>query len=271
MATGKAQLVDEDLIDITHIVEECAAALSDSDPFICDEQSFSLHDAMAASQLADRKMDCCEIPIDLVAPFGRHIEDHNRTLFPRPAPTGLDGKFTPLKWNDITLEEVLFISLEILVRLQSLLGGASVGESTFTCLYAHHLVLADMQERLFPADSEGDVSTQMRRLMALEQPQGTAAQLFLFAAALALVECTEVVRGVIINADIYEEEDFVANTNQIPFFTENEKSLDTFKVLELALKTVDEMPKDDSVEGLQAILHFMFGFLTVASSMVRGV
>jgi hypothetical protein len=259
----------EDLVDITAFVEDAAVTLSYSDPFLCHPSSFSLQDAMAASQLADRKMDCCEIPISLVAPYGTEPKEKDRTIFPRPSPAGLDGPFTPLKWDTLTTEDALFISLDILVRLQSLLSGASVGESTFTCLYAHSPVLLDMEARLF-LDSDC-VSTMMERLMSDKKPNGTPAQLLVFASSLSLVETTEVVRGIIQNADIYEEEDFVASTNLIPFHTEN-NSVDTQRVLELALKSIDtiENERSEIVRALELILSFQSGFLSVISSMVCG-
>lgn len=271
LATSVEDENSTEWVDITGLIHECAASLSVDDPFLCDQSSFSLHDAMAATQLADRKMDCCEIPIRLVAPHGKTLPtlDNDITTFPRPTPTGLDGEFTPLPWDELTIIDSLFIGVNILVRMQSLLSGASVGESTFTCLYAHSPVLADMELRLFP----NSLSKRLDRLMVeYHKPEGTTAQMMVFAFTLALVETTQVVRGIIQNADIYEEEDFVASTNQIPFWTEHHE-VDTLQVLEVAVSIAetsllaDERP--EVMHALQCILRFQLGFLTVISVMVR--
>ena len=265
---------EDELVDITHIVEEGAASMTLADPFLCNPLTFSLHDAMAASQLADRKMDCCEIPLPLIAPYGTEIADQkDRLIFPRPAPTGLDGTFTPLKWETLTPADSTFVALGILVRLQSLLGGASVGESTFTCLYAHSPVLRDMRDRLFP-DPDRSLSQRMERLMTAKElpPEGTPAQIVVFASALALVETTEIVRSIIQNADIYEEEDFVANTNDIPFYTEG-KDVNSLRVLEMALDATKQIPESeaDLAEAIGMMLGFQSGFLATISSMVSVV
>ena len=159
----------------------------------------------------------------------------------------------------------------MLICLQSLLCGASVGESTFTCLYAHSPVLVDMKARLFP--EEEDLAERMEKLMTIDdqQPKGTPAQIAVFASALALVETTEVLRGIIQNADIYEEEDFVSNTYQIPFFSESHGYVDSLQVLEKALEatTKAEEPKSCLMKALRMILGFQFGFLSIITSMVR--
>ena len=183
---------EQEMVDITSLVEECASSLSVSEPFLCDPHSFNLHDAMAASQLMDKKMDSCEIPASIMGPYGRRKDgEEEKMLFPRPIPTGLDDPFTPLPWDKLTMRDAAIICLEILVRLQSLLSGASVAESTFTCLYAHAAALTDMKSRLFPDSLEGEFGDLMK------DPIKKAAQLAVYAATLALVDMTEVFRDTV--------------------------------------------------------------------------
>lgn len=274
-------------LDITTFVVDCAENyLNVHDPFLSDminadddsSSIFNLHDAMAASQLMDSKMDCCEIPAFLIAPW--HAESDDRMIYPRPIPLSLDDPMTPLPWDDLTITNAAYISLEILVRLQSLLTGSSVGESTFTCLYAHSAVLADMTTRLCK-DKRGFTTSLLERMegLCLQGSSGTTAQWSVFACALALVEITESVRNIILNADIYEEEDFAANTHNIPFFTtqhtttnKNEKSdgrLNTLDVLRLALQRFDDLPLSDDKAILQLVLGFQLDFLPICSSLAR--
>jgi hypothetical protein len=279
---------DDDLVDITQLVEECAISLSVTDPLVCHPHSFRLHDAMAASLLQDSKLDCCEIPIALVAPYGFYSEataaGSSQTVFPRPTPTGLDGAFAPLKWDALTTADAAFIVLGILVRLQSFLSGASVGESIFTCLYAHSPVLVDMRARLFPDDETTSAAVEMvdNRIPAAalvdkmdqlqirkgQQYKGSFAQIVVFASALALVETALAVRDVIQNADIYEEEDFVS-TNYIPFYTEA-ADMDSLRADWALSMVLDEILTAESV--LEQAIAMMIGFQrdlsTVLATMV---
>lgn len=252
-------------IDITQLIQECAAALTVADPVLCDEETFNLQDAMAATQLMDRKMDCCEISAPQISPWR---EDTDTMLFPRPAPTGLDDPFCPLPWANLTVDNVVWISMEMLVRQQSLLSGASVGESTFTCLYAHMAVLIDMKARLFP--SSGDSLVEAFEALSTETP-GTPAQYILFALAVTLVETTEVMRGIILNGDIYEEEDFLSNTHGIPLFAEREQT-NSAQLLGSALKTASELPGQhrDEIKILLLVLGFQFGFMSCCGKLVSG-
>lgn len=270
---------DDNLIDITDLVEECAASLTLADPFLCNTASFSLHDAMAASQLGDRKMDCCEIPIELVAPYGTEIADKDRMVFPRPAPSGLDDDFTPLKWETLTVSDAAFIGLHILVRLESLLNGASVGESTFTCLYTHAPVLADMRARLFPDDdndSPQGLAERMEKMLSLDKSSptsfaGTPAQLTVFTCSLALVEASDMIRGIILSADIYEEEDFVSSTNDISSYAEHCDDIDILQTLKVALRATESAAESQPlvVQVIQEVLCFFSVFLSSCSNLVR--
>jgi len=202
-STSDTRPSEREMVEITSLIEECASALSVSEPFLCNPNSFSLHDAMAASQLMDKKMDSCEIPVSLIAPCGSINErEEDKMLFPRPIPCGLDDPFTPLPWGKLGMKDAAIICLEVLVRLQSLFSGASVAESTFTCLYAHAAVLADMKTRLFPDSLEGEFGGLMK------DPLQKAAKLAVYAATLALVDITEVFRDTV--RKLFVSEDFIS-------------------------------------------------------------
>ena len=82
------------------------------------------------------------------------------------------------------------IDLEILPRLESLLQGASVVESTYTCLYAHKAVLTDMKERL--------LTQQFGNLTVSESPHdASVAQFLVYTTTLAMVEISDVVRSIV--------------------------------------------------------------------------
>jgi hypothetical protein len=116
---------EKEMIDITSVVAAAANSLTEASPMLCDRDSFNLQDAMAALELMDKKMDCCEIPIAQVAPFGVQIDDDDdRLVFPRPAPTGLDDVIDPLPWDELTNLDAAHIVIQNMVRLEALLGGA---------------------------------------------------------------------------------------------------------------------------------------------------
>ena len=108
-----------DNVDITDVIAGCAATLSHQEPFICKETSFSLHDSMSALELMDPKLDCCEIPANLV---GSGSADS--MVPPRPIPTGLDDIIADLPWDDVTLRQTACIALEALTRLEALLSAS---------------------------------------------------------------------------------------------------------------------------------------------------
>jgi hypothetical protein len=257
----------EEMFDITDLIKNCASSLTYAEPVLCNPLSFSLQDAMAATQVMDRKMDCCEVPAPQVSPWRT---DTDTRLFPRPPPASLDDPFAPLPWDTLTMKDVAWISLEIIVRQQSLLSGASLGESTFTCLYAHNAVLADMRSRLFPGKDTDATATLIERFDGLmKDSPGTPAQYVLFTVALALVEITEVTRGIILNGDIYEEEDFVTNTHGITVFTESEE-VNSATLIESAMKTTSELEGQDTdeIKTVLLILGFQFGYLSNCAKLV---
>ncbi|EEC44374.1 predicted protein [Phaeodactylum tricornutum CCAP 1055/1] len=241
--TGTTKANGQDWMDVTSLIETCASSLALADPFLCTK-SFQLHDAMSATQLMDKKMDSCEIPASLVILDGMEIPPDDKVTFPRPIPLGLRDSFTPLPWDELTLKDAAVISLHIMVRLQALLSGSSVEESTFTCLYAHCAVLIDMKARLLPDSIENRLGDLLK-----EKTKTEKAQFVVFAATLALVHFTDSFRESILNADIYEEEDFVSTTSSITVFTE--------KVLDAATRIILEMEDAKGSEEQRVVLNVL--------------
>lgn len=262
-----------EMVDVTSLFKDAAASLSVTNSMLCNEQSFTLLDSMGALELMDPKMDCCEIPVSQVAPI-RHVgsdnsstsvADEHRMVFPRPAPLGLDDIVDPLPWNDLTIQDAAYIALECLIRLESFVGGASVVDSTFTCLYAHKAVVQDMKQRLEPAS----LTEQMQAIMK-PNAKGTTAQRVVYVSILLLLELSDVILGIILNADIYEEEDFSVGTYGIDVFNDrDEKSVinQTRSVLE-AISAL-ENHEDDEVQAIGLILGFQLDLLLACSSLAK--
>lgn len=275
-SNGKAAVESGTFLDITELVDGCSSSLSFTNPMLCIE-TFSLQDSMAAMELLDQKMDSCEVPVlqkDSNEDFGSgqgntdEAPERKKMLYPRPAPTQINDEFLPLPWDDLTARDSVFICVEALVRLESMLGGASVVESTYTCLYAHSSVIDDMKERL--ETSNQTLTEKFENLLsAHSKPRGTFAQHLVFATSLALVEITEIMRSIVLHGDIYEEEDFCANTYNVPIHLNREKG-STMSELTYALKLVEEMEEPDSDEAcaMRAILGFLIDLLSVSSSVV---
>jgi Mak10 subunit, NatC N(alpha)-terminal acetyltransferase len=290
IATFHDFIVNDDMVDITTIIVDCATNdLNEQEPFLCnsnynDDQrkhqqasststvdtipvdhahssnmdEFNLQDAMAATQLMDPKMDCCEIPVSVIAPWlvlkeekqqepeGDNKKKNNaeRMIPPRPIPTGLNDPMASLPWDELTIVDASVICIELLIRFQALLSGSSVGESIFTCLYAHCNVLAEMHSRLChncgtttgtPTTTAATTNSSSALQESIQQltlndsdtsPTTTSssssehivAQWSIFACTYAMVDLTETIREIVFNADIYEEEDFAINTHNLQFY-----------------------------------------------------
>jgi hypothetical protein len=259
---------EKEMIDITSVVAAAANSLTEASPMLCDRDSFNLQDAMAALELMDKKMDCCEIPIAQVAPFGVQIDDDDdRLVFPRPAPTGLDDVIDPLPWDELTNLDAAHIVIQNMVRLEALLGGASVVESTYTCLYAHRPAMEDMKSRLMEPES---LTEQIQAIMKPKM-KGTIAQNVVYASTLILLELTDTIRSIILNADIYEEEDFTVSTYCIQVFHDRDENtvINTVgDVLEMMVSEVEDTDSDD-VQAIALSLKFQLDFLVMCTSMAR--
>jgi hypothetical protein len=275
--------IDEPLVDITSLVEQCAAtSLSHSSPILCNEATFSLHDSMAALELMDRKMDCCELPVSLVNPTKfetKKGDDDELIVPPRQIPTGLDNDSLPLPWKELTVRDAADIGLEIVIRLESLLSGASVAESTYTCLYAHNAVLRDMKSHISTttteAKKEDATLTQQLKALDLVDRSNTSvtelAQFLVYAQTLALVEISDVVRSIVLHADIYEEEDFSVNTFGLQFFPDADGP-ETMKTLEQALDQLNRLvdcQEDETVSILTLAITFQLKLLQTCTSLAK--
>ena len=283
-------------MDITSLVDACAATLTYANPMLCTV-FFSLQDSMAAMELLDRKMDSCEIPASQIQGAGaaatvaavdteKNGDDNEPLLYPRPPPTELDDDFMPLPWDDLTVRDSVLIAVETLVRLESMLGGSSVVESIYTCLYAHSSVIEDMKTRLDMNASGLSPKETMQMLLQTttttssstsdSQPRGTLAQHIVYASTLAMVEITEIMRSIILHGDIYEEEDFCANTYNVAIFSNREKG-STMSELTYALKLAEELSpatngKDstsvDEALAAKDILKFLIELLGISATVV---
>lgn len=266
------------MVDITAMVKKASAALTFEQPMIHTE-TFNLQDSMAALEIMDRKMDCCEIPASAMRvdssqqPQQLDVdEEEERMIFPRPAPTGIDDAVDPLPWDELTIEDASFVAIENMIRLESLLSGSAVVESTYTCLYAHKVVLHDMYQRLEPSLS---LTEQMKAIMQLPSQKGTMAQQVVFASTLLLVELTDLFRGVILNADIYEEEDFGTSTFNMVSFRRPSDGF-TMKTVEDVLFDIEEgsskmeqHDNHDSWESIRLTLGFQKDLMSAVSSLAR--
>ena len=255
----------KEMMDITERLELAASCLSVTDPILCVKENFNLQDSMAALELMDQKMDCCEVPASHVAPFGREVDTQvEKMVFPRPAPVGLNDVVDPLPWENLTIQDAAFISLESLIRLESLLSGASVVESIFTCLYAHKPVMSDMKAQL----EFSSLTEQMQAIMKPER-KGTIPQRVVYASTLMLLELMDVLRSIILNADIYEEEDFTVSTYNIQVFDGRDEGTATAAVFS-TLESVSKLENQDSdeVRAITFILGSQLDFLSACTTMV---
>lgn len=279
--------MNDGYMDITSLVDACAATLTYDSPMLCTE-SFSLQDSMAAMELLDRKMDSCEIPASQIQgtlPTDAEKNGENEPLlYPRPPPSELDDDFMPLPWDDLTVRDSVLIAVETLVRLESMLGGSSVVESIYTCLYAHSSVIEDMKARLDMNALGLSPKETMQRLLQTSAtstsdappPRGTLAQHLVYASTLAMVEITEIMRSIILHGDIYEEEDFCANTYNVSIYSNREKG-STMSELTYALKLAEELPAAtsgndsttiDEALAAKAVLRFLIELLGVSATVV---
>jgi hypothetical protein len=266
--------------DITQLVDDCAVSLSLAEPFLCNHNSFSLHDAMAALQIMDSKMDCCEVPAQIYFPNASSGQSlsvlGDKTVFPRPVPTGLSDSFHKLPWNQLTTKDAAYIGSQTLIRFQAFLSGCSVGESSATCLYAHAAVLADMHNDLLP--NADDTLTLEQLLLQQGQLEHDAnakkdpsylPKVAVYAFARALLQVTEDTRNIIVNADIYEEEDVSIHSYDHIFFKQNQPDT-VLSLVTTALQMVEtrETKEDNDCQIVLAVLNVYLCFLTVAKFMV---
>ncbi|VEU35220.1 unnamed protein product [Pseudo-nitzschia multistriata] len=274
----------EELKDITQILEDVSSLLTFESPML-HSKAFNLQDSMAALEIMDKKMDCCEVPYQkeeiLVLCDSKGVDGNEkredqtpeqRLIFPRPAPTGLDDEVDTLPWNELTLDDAVYIAMEHLIRLESFLNeGSSIVESTYTCLYAHSSVMADMKDRLEPLSL-----TEQMQAMMIAATKGTLPQHIVYSSTLMIIQLTDLCRGIILNADIYEEEDFTGSTYSIQVFQDrDDESVVSVgrRVIEMIQKQEESLENQDGTSSLNAlraanlILGFELDMIGVITSM----
>ena len=274
----------EKMADISLILEDTASLL-DFESSMLHTKTFTLQDSMAALEIMDEKMDCCEVlsrkestttPHREAESEGKdksHEKKNERKIFPRPAPTGLDDEVDPLPWNELTMEDAVFIITENLIRLESFLtDGSSIVESTFTCLYAHKSIMENMKIELEPSS----LTEQMQAIMTTTK-KGTLPQHIVYASTLMLIELTELFREVILNADIYEEEDFTVSTYNFKLFDDRDNAsvmkvgqdvLDMMKI-EVSLEDQHSKASPEVLKCIDLVLNFELDLISVITSMTR--
>jgi len=273
------------MTDISLILDDASSLLTFESSML-HTKSFTLQDSMAALEIMDVKMDCCEVPC---RKENLKVCDHNnesrdkdkfykknkkeRMIFPRPAPTGLDDEVDPLPWDELTMDDAAFIVTENLIRLESFLtDGSSIVESTFTSLYAHQSVMENMKKYLEPSS----LTEQMQAIMTTNK-KGTLPQIIIYSSTLMLIELTELLREVILNADIYEEEDFTVSTYNLKVFVDR----DCTSVVKVGQSVVEKLKKERSLEKqgnksslevlecIHLVLNFQLDFISLITSMAR--
>ena len=200
----------------------------------------NLRDAMSALELGDKRMDCCEIPLQPMS-HGDDSKDYSAmydliTHPPRIAPKNLsDG--TPIElhhqgqdahlqnspcpsllpyWTSLSLSPdsptcllpvllLQFTSLEAYIGTNS--GGSNAAETLFCCLWCHAGVIMDMAQRL---DVWSELSGNNSSNVTVEEDgdELKVAQWVLFASSLGAFRIAARVRSIVQDGDIYEEEDF---------------------------------------------------------------
>uniref|UniRef100_A0A7S1ZHY9 Uncharacterized protein n=1 Tax=Ditylum brightwellii TaxID=49249 RepID=A0A7S1ZHY9_9STRA len=280
------------MMNVTDYFTKASSTLSFSNPLLCRMPSttttttqnnkgeeyfthetplFNLQDSMAALEIMDPIMDCCEIPVS--------DENSTKTKPPRNAPSSLKSMLhsESLPWEHLTLKESKIIALETLSRLESNLRGASVAESTYTCLYAHDGVLLDMGKQLgffdFQEKEEETSHNNNTATTTNNISKGTKlAQICIFASSLSLVKLTETIRAIVMHADIYEEEDYSISSSSFTFCNFVREDL-LRQVLKEALHMLQAFGREEEEEEermvLMIVLYFYQSLFEVCASLAK--
>jgi len=314
-STNEDNNKEEDLLDITDLIRKCASeCLSYSQPFIpqakeaavCSSANdtnlvtnctlleglhiqgtsinntqhntttlLDLQDTMQALELGDKRMDCCEIPLDDIKQLSKETSTPQIITYPpRIAPTSLsDG--TPIctsstspsnsnnmipstnisqnsttlllptspcpsllpYWNTLQLSaqnnSILPLIILQLISLEAYIGtnngGSNAIETLYCMLWFHDGVLIDMSERLDVDTIVESASTNHSGSSGKDDTdidELTVAQWVLFASSLGIVRIAEAIRWVVVNADLYEEEDFGIALHGVKEEGERENSIE---------------------------------------------
>ncbi len=284
------------MTDITSLIDKASIELTHEDPLLCT-QSFNLFDSMSALDIMDPKMDGCEIPKSYYLKRGKQQEQDTdceaekndsssvsvtdrrvETVPPRPVPKSLHDQICPLPWDELTMRQARVVVLEILTRFQSFLDGNSVAETVYTCLYAHNIILSDMQSEVAHIISNDESN-------ANELKEVEKAQLAVWCVSLLMVKVSKLVRTIVQKADIYEEEDFTMISSKFNFFSSfsDDKLVKMVTSIRTALHSNADVVEVDTDEdggadanikipdqNEKAIVHvldFMLGFYSSCSTL----
>lgn len=247
---------EENLVDVTRLVERAASSLTHDAPLLRNNDTFSLMDAMAALEVTDPIMDCCELPAVDQSPGDRP----RRAVPPRRLPSGLHHPLSSLPWDGLTLGDARIIALETMTRLNAVLSGAGAAESTYTCLYAHDDILIDMANELSGTDED-------------KLSSAAAAKHVVYASALLLVKLHDLVRTIGLNADIYEEEDFTVSTHGFLFAPKWDPNI-LRKAVNTAISALRKLrgkdntvSKEDDAKLLTLLLQLQLIFFEACTSL----
>lgn len=178
-------------------------------------------------------MDCCAIP-DIAL---------SRLQPPK--------RLTDIEFEDLNVEQVACIAVECWTRIEALLGGVNVLESTYTCLYAHNHILREM------------------RYFCNENNKVKAQHYALYASVLALVKISNAVHEIVTQADIYEEEDFDIKVLSFDFARDVASDADVPRTILHALELLfDEEENMEAVCILTACLKAQMRFFDSCSVLV---
>ncbi len=263
------------MTDITTLIDKASKELTHEDPLLCTA-SFNLFDSMSALDIMDPKMDGCEIPKSYYLHRGRDQEKDmdtdgkaekndsssvsvSETVPPRPVPDSLHDQICPLPWDKLTMRQTRVIVLEILTRFQSFLDGNSVAETVYTCLYAHNIILSDMQSKV--ACIISNLESNANELKKVEK-----AQLAIWGVSLLVVKVSKLVKTIVQKADIYEEEDFTMISSKFNFFS----SFSDDELLQMVASIRTALHDDADVDDEKVIAHvldLMVGFYSSCSTL----
>eukprot|EP00536_Pseudo-nitzschia_multiseries_P013959 jgi/Psemu1/310418/fgenesh1_kg.636_\ len=130
--------------------------------------------------------------------------------------------------------------------------------------------MQDMKARLEPSSLTDQMQAMMRA-----STKGTLPQHIVYSSTLMLIQLTELCRGVILNADIYEEEDFTVSTYNFKIFGDRDETstLDTGRrVLEMiemesSSNGQDDNTNTDVLNGAKLILGFQINLIDAIGSI----
>jgi hypothetical protein len=124
-----------------------------------------------------------------------------------------------------------------------------------------------MKNRLNPSMS---LTEQMKAIMQSTIQKGTIPQHLVFASTLMLVELTDAFRSIILNADIYEEEDFSVSTFNIASFQPCDEGFvmrvghDVLRIIKQESSSMEQPDHQNAVEAISLILGFQMDFMTLS-------